>query len=86
MQGKPARIGKVKRKGRGNVVSAPVITTLNLDPAQVLAAAAEHGLEAVVVIGRGADGEYFASSVADGGDVLWMLERAKKALLATVDR
>ena len=25
--------------------------------------------------------EYFASSIADGGDVLWLMERMKAALL-----
>lgn len=85
MTDKPARIGKVRRKGRENVVHAGIITRLDLSPSQVLARAAEHGLDAVVVIGRNADGEYFASSVADGGDVLWMIERCRKALLSTAD-
>lgn len=39
-------------------------------------------MEHVVIAGKGKDGyEYFASSMADGGDVLWYLERCKKHLL-----
>lgn len=35
-------------------------------------------------IGYDADGaEYFASSIADGADVLWLLERLKQQLLTT---
>ncbi len=40
----------------------------------------------VVIIGTHKDGkEYFASSVADGPNVNWMLDRAKKALIEIVD-
>lgn len=81
----PARIGKVRRKGRENVIPSGIITRLDLSPSQVLAGAAERGLDAVVIIGRNGDGEYFASSVSDGGDILWLLERCRKALLSTAD-
>lgn len=44
-------------------------------------------LDEVVIIGTHKDGkEYFASSVADGPNVNWMLDRAKKALIEIVDR
>lgn len=37
----------------------------------------------VVVLGWDKEGElYFASSIADGGEVIWLLEKAKAALLA----
>ncbi len=86
MIGIPARIGKVTRKGRENVVGAGIVTRLDMDAVQVMAAAAEHGLMAVVVVGYDADGEeYFASSVADGADALWLLERCKTALLSMGD-
>ena len=86
MIGIPARIGKVTRKGRENVISAGIVTRLDMDPVQVLAAAAERGLNAVVVVGYDTDGEeYFASSVADGADALWLLERCKKALISAGD-
>lgn len=39
-------------------------------------------LEGVILIGYDKQGEeYFASSYADGGDVLWLLERMKLRLL-----
>lgn len=67
-----------------NVVDLPVITTLDLDPQRVIAKALEAGMTEVVIIGYDKDGdEYFASSVSDGGDVLWHIERAKLRLLRT---
>jgi hypothetical protein len=61
------------------------ITRLDMDPDRVLSAAVAK-MEGVVVIGYDKDGdEYFASSYADGGTVLWLLERCKTRLLATVD-
>ena len=69
----------------GDVVIFHGVTVLDFDPDRVLSAAVGE-LECVVVIGRTKYGEeYFASSLADGGDVLWMMERAKKALLEISD-
>jgi|GEM_PF-2705635 len=60
------------------------ITKLDLPADQILGAAQEAGLRCVVVLGYDADGaEYFASSIADGADVLWLLERLKQQLLTT---
>ena len=58
------------------------ITTLDMPPDQILEAAVGK-LEGVVIMGFTADGdeEYFASSYADGGTVLWLLERLKKRLI-----
>lgn len=43
-------------------------------------------LDEVVIIGTHKDGkEYFASSIADGPNVNWMLDRAKKALIEIID-
>lgn len=68
-----------------NVVIFPGITTLDLDPDRVLESALGK-LDGVVVVGFDKDGqEYFASSYADGGDVLWLFERAKKKLLEMPD-
>ena len=69
-----------------NVVDLPVITKLDLDPQRILMKASEAGLEKVIVIGviKGGD-EFFASSVSDGGDVVWQMERAKLKLLRIVD-
>ncbi len=65
-----------------NVVILPVVTSLDIPASRVLDAAVEEDFAQVVVIGWTTDGEeYFASSASDGGDVLWMIERAKMQLL-----
>ncbi len=57
------------------------ITKLDLDPDTVLQIN-KGQLEGVVIMGWDKNGkEYFASSYADGGTVLWLVERLKKALL-----
>lgn len=62
------------------------ITRLDLPPERVLERAKSADLEGVVVIGYTKDGEeYAASSYADGGTVLWLLERIKARLIAVVD-
>jgi hypothetical protein len=73
-------------KKNSNVVTLPVITTLPLDPNRVLRRALEAGMTEVVIIGYTKDGEeYFASSVGDGGSVVWHLERAKHKLIKMAD-
>jgi hypothetical protein len=69
-----------------NVVYARIPTRLDVPCERILEGAQKAGLTEVVVLGFDADGnEYFASSVADGGDVLWHLERAKFRLLRSVE-
>jgi hypothetical protein len=69
----------------GIVIDLPVITRLNIDPDRVLNRAVGE-CETVIVFGYTHAGEeYFASSVADGGTVLWLLERMKKQILSTPD-
>lgn len=64
-----------------NVIDLPVITKLDINPERVLKGAQDK-LEDVVILGWDKEGGfYFASSQADGGDVLWLLELAKKELL-----
>ncbi len=66
----------------GDVVTLDVVTRLDVPAERVLQAALDAGLESVVIAGYSAEGnEYFVSSIADGGDVIWMLERFKLALL-----
>jgi hypothetical protein len=68
-----------------NVIDLPVITRLNLDPDRVLNKAIGE-LKDVIIVGYDKDGnEYFASSIADGGYVNWLLDRMKLKLLRTVD-
>lgn len=63
------------------VTVLPVITRLDLDAERVLQQAAEK-LAEVVIVGYDHDGQfYFASNKADGGTVLWLLEKAKLQLL-----
>lgn len=62
-----------------------VITRLDI-PAERVLEQALGKLEKVVVMGYDKDGEeYFASSMADGGDVLWLMERLKQQLLRGYD-
>lgn len=64
-----------------NIVEFTGVSRLNT-PADRLLDAAKGKLERVVIVGYDNNGaEYFASSVADGGDCLWLLERCKKKLL-----
>lgn len=63
------------------VVEFSGITRLNLDPDRVLERA-KGKLQGVVVLGYDQDGEFFgATSYADGGDLLWLLELCKKKLM-----
>jgi len=71
----------------GDVVEmAGLVTVLDIPPTRILAKAAAAKLESVVVIGFDKEGDfYFASSKADGSDVLWLIELAKKKLLELGD-
>ena len=65
-----------------NVTILPVITSLDLDVERVLQAAIDASPEYVLVIGKDTKGElYFASSKSDGGEALWWMEKAKRALM-----
>ncbi len=69
----------------GDVVMLGNVTRLDLPPERILDAARDAGLETVVICGYDKDGkEYFASSVADGGTALWLLERLKLKLLGVI--
>ena len=62
------------------------ITRLDLPVDQILEVA-KGRLSGVVILGYDQEGdEYFASSYADGGEVLWLLERCKKKLLDIVEQ
>ena len=65
-----------------NVIKLPVRTKLDLPPERVLDDAKDADLDGCFVIGRTKDGDlYFASSIADGGDILWLWEKAKPLLM-----
>jgi len=58
------------------------ITFLDM-PTDVILQSAIGKLESVIVLGYTNDGEeYFASSMADGADALWHLQRAAHKLLS----
>ena len=70
----------------GTVIPLGNITRLDLPTDRVMDAAKEHCTDGVVVLGFDDDGDfYFASSIADGGSVLWLMELAKKQLLEIGD-
>lgn len=62
------------------------VTRLDLPAERIINALNEANLEHVVIVGYDAAGdEYFASTYADGSDVLWLLERARFKLLRIID-
>jgi hypothetical protein len=68
-----------------DVVKFPGVTRLDLDADDVVQEAIGQ-LDEVVICGIDKDGnQYFASSVANGADALWHLERAKHALMKITD-
>lgn len=69
-----------------NVVEWGGITRHDLSAERLLQKALETGLDEVVILGFDNDGnEYFASSKADGANVLWHLKRAEFKLLKYAD-
>ena len=69
-----------------NIIPLGNITRLNIPTDRVLDECKGHCSEGVVIAGWDDDGQlYFASSIADGGDVLWLLEKTKQALLEIGD-
>ncbi len=64
-----------------NVVTLPVITRLNLNADRTLESLIGK-LEGFVLSGWDKDGnEFFSTTFADGGEVLWLLERCKMVLM-----
>jgi len=67
------------------IVTFSGVTRLDLPADQVLESALGK-LKSAIVIGYTSDGEeYFASSIADGGEVVWLIERMKLQLLRVVE-
>lgn len=65
-----------------DVIVLDLITTHDIPAERVLNKALEYDLDQVVILGYRKNGdEYFASSIADGGSVLWLMERLKLQLL-----
>lgn len=69
----------------GKVIPFNGVTTLDLTPDIVLENL-KGKFEGFVVMGYTPEGEeYFASTYADGGTALWLIERCKRALLSNGD-
>ena len=67
------------------VIQLDTITYLDLPPDRVLQNTIGE-LDSVVLMGYDKDGEeYFTSSISDGADVLWLLERCKLKLLTVME-
>lgn len=65
----------------GKVIPLGNITTLDI-PVDTVLEQAKENMASVLLIGFDNDGElYFASTMADGGEVMWLIEMAKKRLL-----
>lgn len=65
-----------------NVVELNCETTLDLPADRILSRALDADLDTVVVIGYDKQGDfYFASTTADGGNVVWLFEKGKLALM-----
>jgi hypothetical protein len=66
-----------------NVVRLDVVTRLDLQPDDVLTEAIGQYPGGVFIAGYDDDGHVqIASSIADGGTILWMMEVAKMRLMA----
>jgi hypothetical protein len=72
----------------GDVVfNTGIVTRLDLPPERMLNAALREKLKQVVILGWTEDGdEYFASSIADGAEVLWLLQRYTYELMKSGDK
>ncbi|MBX3703980.1 MAG: hypothetical protein KF822_09420 [Steroidobacteraceae bacterium] len=58
------------------------ITRHDVPAERILQGALDHGMEGVVLMGYDNDGElYLASSYADGGTVLWLMEQLRHRLM-----
>ena len=66
----------------GEIVNFGGVTRLDLPTDTILEQAKGRCTDGALVIGYDEDGHmYFASSMADGGEALWLLEQCKLALL-----
>ncbi len=69
----------------GKVIPFNGVTKLDLDP-NITLENLKGKFEGFVIMGYTPDGEeYFASTYADGGTALWLIERCKRALLNNGD-
>ena len=70
----------------GKIIPLNNITRFDLPVNQVLDNAKDE-LQDVVILGycKGGKEEYFSTNMSDAKDILWLLERCKRALLNVLD-
>ena len=72
--------------GMGDIIPLGNVTKLDIPTDRIFEQAKGSCSDGVVIMGYDDDGElYFASSIADGGSVLWLMEQCKLALLEVGD-
>lgn len=78
----PAGLAIVETPATNAIIDFPGASRLDYPAEKILTKALGDNLLSVVVIGYDANGnEYFASSIADGGTVNWLLDRTKYRLM-----
>ena len=69
----------------GSVIPIGGISRLDL-PVETVLDAAKGELEGVLLMGFSHSGEFYvASTYADGGDIMWLMEAAKRKMFACID-
>ena len=80
------KLHSIRLKGHENVVPLDIVSSHDIDPQRVLVNALNKRLTNVVVLGYRADGdEFFATSYADGANLLWLLKRGEHRLMQIID-
>lgn len=80
------KLHSLKMKNEYNVEKLDIVTSVDLNPNDVLLAAINNGMDKVIVIGYDKNGEeYFASSYADGPNVAWLCNRMIHMLMKIAD-
>ena len=71
----------IVKQSKATIIPLGNVTRLDI-PADRVLEGAMGKLDGVIIIGKQDDGEYyFASSIASGGTVLWMMEKMKIQLM-----
>lgn len=69
-----------------NIAILPVTTRHDLPVARIIQGLDPALLDSLVCVGWDKNGElYFASTTADGGNVMWLFELAKRELMKCAD-
>lgn len=70
----------------GEVIESGIVTRLDIDPMKVIRGAEAANMQTVVIMGYDESGEeYFASSIANRANVLWLTERLRTVILTDED-